>query len=873
MASLSTPTGHKVCWPWVCHNQKAMDPVRTWNECRRQGRHCLVSRSEQQKGHLSSGIECQVWSRFGQGQGRQQYTVGVVSVRPNQPWEAKALGTQGGSPLHPMTSVQGKDHCRFKLGFQTPDINKENLCPLSRTSLKRKRNPLATPNIQDRIFDTGILRWVPFGAGTRLAGRILCTGLQRWQVVEDVLDRGANHLIPILNGVTVNRDLQTRSRVMESFGDVLSRFGHDNLPSQLNKAGRRKNWFLVGLASKDHSLGRPSQGGDNLAGVHIQQHKSKSTCWNKLIGTQVSSSLIHSAQHHTRRKWADISKVDLVHGRAILQGKNAVFDQEFGGIKARWRVRFVGQLLGGQVGFLLTLETSLECLLTYRGFKLGRQHDLKRRTAVICRSFEGSPWLTWSDRLLGGRKSNGLNKEGTSLFDLRSFHTMVQEQSMKTVSRFGVKSSTVNPRPWHAGLGVQMSNKQGSARCMQLESFLIRGGQHLATQHAVDEPQGTNSTKALSSKVPMHSMGSESAWANSSGNGLMQNRKTWRRRPRNIPTGSNRAVCGPSPNERSPMFVATHNAKNCGGLESKATNPLADQAGTGSLDCFGTQQWVHDCPRWLLGNRQDLIQMKPHFIVRPDGALVCKDFLPGGRGRGLTAQSVHQRKVGDRGLRNQQETFSIQTGNRVQHRWCRRVGRGCSNRGVTGTFHNRALGNPRHRGGNLNMAKKLIRVPVVRLMGDPQTQASRRVSERQIQTWAAVKDTDRIKREAQELTWGSNHGFNSVIACAKLHNVRNQIGFMHNRGISSRIQMPELDPRCAWNIIDWQIWFFNRRLRQVDRLWWKEGQRISDLRHACWKLVHESKQVNGAATKENGVQVLLQLGSNPQRMKRSCHLS
>ena len=132
-------------------------------------------------------------------------------------------------------------------------------------------------------------------------------------------------------------------------------------------------------------------------------------------------------------------------------------------------------------------------------------------------------------------------------------------------------------------------------------------------------------------KLRWHNVGSESARANSCGDGLMQDRETRRRGPRNIPTGSNRAVCSPSPNERSPMFVATHNAKNCSGLESKASNPLADQASTGSLDGFGTQQRVHDRPRGFFGNRQDLIQMKPHFIICPDGTLVGKDsFLAAG---------------------------------------------------------------------------------------------------------------------------------------------------------------------------------------------------------------------------------------------------
>lgn len=50
------------------------------------------------------------------------------------------------------------------------------------------------------------------------------------------------------------------------------------------------------------------------------------------------------------------------------------------------------------------------------------------------------------------------------------------------------------------------------------------------------------------------------------------------------------------------MLVATDNPKDGSRLESKVTNPLANQSRAGSLDGFGAKQWVHDCPCGLFGN-------------------------------------------------------------------------------------------------------------------------------------------------------------------------------------------------------------------------------------------------------------------------------
>jgi hypothetical protein len=100
---------------------------------------------------------------------------------------------------------------------------------------------------------------------------------------------------------------------------------------------------------------------------------------------------------------------------------------------------------------------------------------------------------------------------------------MFSQQAMQTVSRFGIKSGTKNPRTGDTGHSIEVSHEQGATDGMELQSLCLSGRQHLPTQHVVDEAQGANATKLFDGKTPVHHVNRKSPRTNRKGNGLMQN--------------------------------------------------------------------------------------------------------------------------------------------------------------------------------------------------------------------------------------------------------------------------------------------------------------------------------------------------------------
>lgn len=141
---------------------------------------------------------------------------------------------------------------------------------------------------------------------------------------------------------------------------------------------------------------------------------------------------------------------------------------------------------------------------------------------MVGRSFQGSPWLTGSDSLLGGRKTNGLDQQRRTLLHLRLWDTMIGQQTVQTIQGLGIQTSTKNPWPGSLLKGIQVSDKQGPTCGMQLEGFIFGSREHFPTQHAVDEPEGTDPTKSICGKLPMDDMDCESPGTDCGGDGLMQ---------------------------------------------------------------------------------------------------------------------------------------------------------------------------------------------------------------------------------------------------------------------------------------------------------------------------------------------------------------
>ena len=139
--------------------------------------------------------------------------------------------------------------------------------------------------------------------------------------------------------------------------------------------------------------------------------------------------------------------------------------------------------------------------------------------------FECSPRLAGGNRLLCGRKSDGLEKQRGALFDLGGLNSMIDQQGMQSVSRLGIQTSSKNPRTGHASDRVQVSDKEGTTSGMKLECLSFGSWQHLAAKHHVNEPQRTNPTQALGSEIPVDNVSSESTRPNSSSNALMQHGK------------------------------------------------------------------------------------------------------------------------------------------------------------------------------------------------------------------------------------------------------------------------------------------------------------------------------------------------------------